>query len=136
MLIGCLTTYAVYITTTVVSLNPVHDEVYSIQHYVIKFVSDLRQLGFFLWFPPPIKLTAARFIYRKKESAFYVHLFICLINWEIIYLIICFWVLWCLTLLSATIFQQYRGRQFYLWRKSEYPEKTTNLSQVTDKFIT
>jgi hypothetical protein len=43
---------------------------------------------------------------------------------------------WCLTLLSATIFQLYRGRQFYLWRKSEYPEKTTNLSQVTDKFIT
>jgi hypothetical protein len=47
--------------TTVVSSNPVHDEVYSIQHYVIKFVSDLRQVGGFLWvlrFPPPIKLTA------------------------------------------------------------------------------
>jgi hypothetical protein len=28
------------ITTKVVSLNPAHDEVYSIQHYVIKFVSD------------------------------------------------------------------------------------------------
>jgi hypothetical protein len=29
-------------------------------HYVIKFVSDLRQVGGFLWvlrFPPPIKLT-------------------------------------------------------------------------------
>jgi hypothetical protein len=25
--------------------------------------------------------------------------------------------------------------QFYLWRKQEYPEKTTDLSQVTDKFI-
>jgi hypothetical protein len=23
--------------------------------------------------------------------------------------------------------------QFYLWRKPEYPEKTTDLSQVTDK---
>ena len=34
--------------TTVVSSNPVHDEVYSIQHYVIKFVSDLRQVGGFL----------------------------------------------------------------------------------------
>ena len=36
-------------------------EVYSIQHYVIKFVSNLRQVGGFLrvlWFPPPIKLTA------------------------------------------------------------------------------
>jgi hypothetical protein len=35
-------------------------EVYSIQHYVIKFVSDLRQVGGLLqvlWFPPPIKLT-------------------------------------------------------------------------------
>ena len=37
------------------------DEVYLIQHYVIKFVSDLQQVGGFLWvlrFPPPIKLTA------------------------------------------------------------------------------
>jgi hypothetical protein len=30
----------VTITTKVVSLNPVHGEVYSIQRYVIKFVSD------------------------------------------------------------------------------------------------
>jgi hypothetical protein len=29
-------------------LNPVRGEVYSIQHYVIKFVSDLRQVGGFL----------------------------------------------------------------------------------------
>jgi hypothetical protein len=45
----------------VVSLNPVHGEVYSIQHYVIKFVSNLQQVGDFLRvlrFPPPIKLTA------------------------------------------------------------------------------
>ena len=41
--------------------EPVHGQVYSIQHFVIKFVSDLRQVGGFfrlLWFPPPIKLTA------------------------------------------------------------------------------
>ena len=31
----------------VLSLNPVHGEVYSTQHYVIKFVSDLRQVGVF-----------------------------------------------------------------------------------------
>jgi hypothetical protein len=27
----------------------------------------------------------------------------------------------------------YRGSQFYWWRRPEYPEKTTDLSQVTDK---
>jgi len=36
------------ITTKVVSSNPVHGKVYSIQHYVIKFVRDLQQVGGFL----------------------------------------------------------------------------------------
>ena len=52
---------SVPITTNVVSSNPADGEVYSIQHYVIKFVSDLRQVGGFLCvfrFPSPIKLTA------------------------------------------------------------------------------
>jgi hypothetical protein len=47
--------------TTKVSLNPIHGEMYSIKHFVIKFVSDFRQIGGFLLvhrFPPPIKLTA------------------------------------------------------------------------------
>jgi hypothetical protein len=42
---------AVPITTNVVSSNPTQ----AIQHYVIKFVSDLRQVSGFLWelqFPP------------------------------------------------------------------------------------
>jgi len=29
--------------------------------------------------------------------------------------------------------QLYRGSQFYRWRKPEYPEIPTDLSQVTDK---
>jgi hypothetical protein len=44
--------------TYVVSSNPSHGNVYSIQHYVIKFVSDLLKVGGFLRFPLPIKLTA------------------------------------------------------------------------------
>jgi hypothetical protein len=41
--------------------NPVKGKVYSIQHYVIKFVSDLQKVGGFLrilLFPTPIKLIA------------------------------------------------------------------------------
>jgi hypothetical protein len=52
---------SVPIITDVVSSNPTHGEVYSMQHYVIKFVSDLRQVGAFLQvllLPPPIKLAA------------------------------------------------------------------------------
>jgi len=49
------------ITTKVVSSNPVYGEEYSIQHYVLNFVSDLRQVGGFLRvlrFHPLVKLTA------------------------------------------------------------------------------
>ena len=50
-MLGFSTTCAISasITTNIVSSNPVHGEVYSIQHYVIKFVSDLRQVSGFLW---------------------------------------------------------------------------------------
>jgi hypothetical protein len=62
MVVGFATpVQSVAITTNVVSLNPAHGEVYSIQHYVRKFVNDLRQVGGFLHvlrFPPSLKLTA------------------------------------------------------------------------------
>ena len=41
----------------------------------------------------------------------------------------------CLTPLStiSTLFQLYRGGQFYWWKKPEYTEKTADLSQVIGK---
>ena len=54
MVVGFTTTYA----TSALSRSV---EVYPIQHYVIKFVNDLRQVGGFLRahrFAPQIKLTA------------------------------------------------------------------------------
>jgi hypothetical protein len=40
---------SVPITTKVVSSNPTHGKVNSMQHYVIKFVGDLWHVGGFLW---------------------------------------------------------------------------------------
>ena len=65
MVVGFTTTQlpvqSVPIATKVVNPNPIHGEMYSIQHYVIKFVSDLQQVDGYLRllrFPPPIKLAA------------------------------------------------------------------------------
>jgi hypothetical protein len=65
-----------------VSSNPAHGKVYSIQHYVIKFVRDLRQVDGFLQVlcvPQPIKLTqisiqqATWMAIRQGTSAQYRH---------------------------------------------------------------
>jgi hypothetical protein len=42
------------VVTNVVSLNPTHGKVYSIQDYVMKFVSNLRQVGGFLRLSVPL----------------------------------------------------------------------------------
>ena len=44
---------SVLITTKVVSSNLTHGEVYSIQHFVIKFVSDLLKVSGFSWYSGP-----------------------------------------------------------------------------------
>ena len=59
MVIGFM--HSVPITTKVVSSNPIHSEMYSMQYFMIKFVRDLQQIDGFLQvlpFPPPIKLIA------------------------------------------------------------------------------
>jgi hypothetical protein len=58
MVVGVqLSVQSVSITNNVVSSNPVHGELNSLQHYVKQFVSDLKQVGGFLLvlrFHPPI----------------------------------------------------------------------------------
>ena len=56
---------SVPMTTKVMSSNPVQGDVYSIQHYVLKFFSDLWQVGGLTFVQvfrcsPPIKLTDCR----------------------------------------------------------------------------
>jgi len=86
---------SVPITTKVVSSNPAHGEVYSIQYYVIQFVSNLWQVSDYLLvigFPSPIKLTAITltlillFITLSSSCLFWyvesVQLFYCLLTFH------------------------------------------------------
>jgi len=82
MVVGFTTAYAISDChhNIVVSSNPAQGEVYSIQHYVIKFVSDLRQVGGFLRilrFPSQIKLTTTEILLKVALNTINQIKFIC-----------------------------------------------------------
>ena len=87
MVVGFLTIQSVPITTNVMSSNSVHGNVYLVQNYVIKFVSDLRQIICYLRvlrFPLPIKHhnpnpSYCHFAYRHYVIDTYHHIcYMCL----------------------------------------------------------
>jgi hypothetical protein len=69
MIVGLTTTDAISAYHhNVVNSNPADDEVYSKQHYVIKLLSELRQVDGFLWvlrFPIPLSIFQS-IIYIKE----------------------------------------------------------------------
>jgi hypothetical protein len=83
--------YVFYRKQQIVSLNPAHDEVYSKQHYVIKFDSGLRQVGVFLHqFPSLSKLQVKgqmkiihiviplfQFHWLKHKINFFIYFLVC-----------------------------------------------------------
>jgi hypothetical protein len=104
--------------------------VYSIQHYVIKFVSGLRQVGGFLrviWFPPPINLTAMHDITETIYGGT-ARRIASLLQGSARRGVMG---------INATFNNSFsyivHGGQVYWWRKPDYPEKPTDLPQTTDK---
>jgi hypothetical protein len=88
---------SVPITTKVVSLNTVHRKVYSMQNYVIKFVSNLRQVGGF------------------KQKRGYLGQY-------------------CMQRFGFMVFNAtFNNISVISWQSVLLVEKTTDLSQVTDK---
>jgi hypothetical protein len=79
-----------------------------------------------LWFQIQLYCLWSRSLFLWLVSSLTLQLYI--IDW-----IKGLWLgLWRLMPLS-TIFQLYRGGQFYLWRKPKYPEKNHHRPQFTDK---
>ena len=70
--------------------------------------------------------TTVRWRSDIMHCSFSLPLFLVLVRFS------CLFVWWCLTP-PLTIFQLYSGGQFYWWRKSEDPEKTIVVLQVTYK---
>ena len=87
---------------------------YPVLHLWLKFQTHTKQ----------IYLIVLDFLFRKCRQV-YVYL--------IYYQAVHVWLSY-LTSLSI-IFQLYRGGQLHWRRKPEYPEKITDLSQVTDKLL-
>ena len=73
--------HSVPITINVVSLNPVHGELYLIQHYVIKFVSDLRQVDGFFRYSCFFHSNSEIFVYMED-----VHILTCLRFFFLLYI--------------------------------------------------
>ena len=68
-MVGLITTYATSAYhNSRCELDSRSDDVYSILHYVIKIVSDLRQVGGFLRFSPPVKLISWRSVLLVEET--------------------------------------------------------------------
>jgi hypothetical protein len=68
---------SVPITSNVVSFNLAHGEAYSIQHYVIKFVSDLRQVSGFL---QVLLVSSTNKIHRHDITEIMLKVVLCIIN--------------------------------------------------------
>jgi hypothetical protein len=97
--------------------------IYSIKiwNYIIYVLHDC------LFYPQPIFM----FLYTQLCLLLYFYIKFILIDWLIDWLLCN--IKWATPL--STIFQLYRGGQFYWWKKPEYPDKTTDLSQVIANFI-